>query len=43
LTIDFGKLFRGPVGSVQELDDYYTHLEKRRRHFASSCQHLPFS
>ncbi|MCL1139385.1 transposase [Shewanella pneumatophori] len=40
LTTDFGKLFHGPVGSLQELTDYCEHLEKRRRHFASSCQHL---
>ena len=40
LTTEFGKLFHGPVGTLQELSDYCEHLEKRRRHFASSCQHL---
>ena len=40
LTTEFGKLFYGPVGTLQELTDYCEHLEKRRRHFASSCQHL---
>jgi hypothetical protein len=40
LSSDFGKLFHGPVGSLQELTDYCEHLDKRRRHFASDCQHL---
>ncbi len=40
LTTEFGKLFHGPVGTLQELTDYCEHLEKRRLHFASSCQHL---
>ena len=40
LTTEFGKLFHGPVGTLQELSDYCEHLEKRRRHFAASCQHL---
>ncbi|MEL4249366.1 hypothetical protein AAEH83_20805, partial [Shewanella xiamenensis] len=40
LTTEFGKLFHGPVGTLQELTDYCEHLEKRRRHFASSCQHF---
>ncbi|AAN57493.1 transposase [Shewanella oneidensis MR-1] len=40
LTTDFGKLFHGPVGTLQELTDYCEHLEKRRRHFAASCQHF---
>ncbi|WP_172588374.1 transposase, partial [Shewanella xiamenensis] len=34
LTTEFGKLFYGPVGTLQELTDYCEHLEKRRRHFA---------
>ncbi|MGI2092382.1 transposase [Shewanella oncorhynchi] len=37
LTTEFGKLFHGPVGTLQELTDYCEHLEKRRRHFATSC------
>ena len=40
LTTEFGKLFHGPVGTLQELTDYCEHLEKRRRHFAASCQHF---
>ncbi|BFL83772.1 hypothetical protein LFREDSHE_22220 [Shewanella baltica] len=40
LTTEFGKLFHGPVGTLQELTYYCEHLEKRRRHFASCCQHL---
>jgi hypothetical protein len=40
LTTEFGKLFYGPVGTLQELTDYCEHLEKRRRHFAASCQHF---
>lgn len=40
LTTDFGKLFHGPVGTQQALSNYCEHLEKRRRHFAASCQHF---
>ncbi|MGS0679681.1 transposase [Shewanella sp. 125m-7] len=40
LTSEFGKLFHGPVGSLQELTHYCEHLEKRRRHFAHSCEYL---
>jgi REP element-mobilizing transposase RayT len=40
LTTEFGKLFHGPVGTLQELSHYCEHLEKRRRHFASCCQYL---
>ncbi|QGS50556.1 hypothetical protein [Shewanella putrefaciens] len=40
LITEFSKLFHGPVGTLQELTDYCEHLEKRRRHFASCCQHL---
>ena len=40
LTTEFGKLFHGPVGTLQELSNYCEHLEKRRRHFASCCQHF---
>ena len=40
LTTEFGKLFHGPVGTLQELTDYCEHLEKRRRHFAKCCQHF---
>jgi hypothetical protein len=40
LTTEFGKLFHGPVGALQELSSYCEHLEKRRRHFSACCQHL---
>ena len=38
LTSDFGKLFHGPVGTLQELTSYCEHLGKHRRHFASCCK-----
>lgn len=38
LTSEFGKLFHGPVGTLQELTTYCEHLDKRRRHFASCCK-----
>ncbi|WOT03987.1 transposase [Shewanella youngdeokensis] len=41
IVAEFGQLFHGPVGTLQELSRYSEHLEKRRRHFAKSCQHLP--
>ncbi|NMH66878.1 transposase, partial [Shewanella sp. SHSM-M6] len=40
LTTEFGKLFHGPVGTLQELSSYCEHLEKRRRHFSACCRHL---
>ncbi|BFL82525.1 hypothetical protein LFREDSHE_09750 [Shewanella baltica] len=40
LITEFGKLFHGTVGTRQKLTDYCEHLEKRRRHFAASCQHF---
>ncbi|MCG9964932.1 transposase [Shewanella cutis] len=40
LTTEFGKLFHGPVGTLQELTDYCEHLEKQRRHFAKCCRYL---
>ena len=40
IITDFGKLFHGPVGTLQELTRYCEHLGKRRRHFSRSCQHL---
>ncbi|MPY25039.1 transposase [Shewanella psychropiezotolerans] len=43
LTADFGKLFHGPVGTLQELTSYCEHLEKRRRHFSQCCQYLQAS
>ena len=38
MTRDFGKLFTGPVGTVQALDSYCGHLDRKRRHSASICQ-----
>ena len=43
LTSDFGKLFHGPVGTLQELTSYCEHLNKRRRHFAKCCKYLELS
>lgn len=43
LASEFGKLFHGPVGTLQELTSYCGHLEKRRRHFSQSCQHFQAS
>ncbi|CAM2997266.1 transposase [Vibrio rarus] len=37
LTTEFGRLFRGPVGTLEELTCYCEHLEKRRRHFSRCC------
>ncbi|MCL1064857.1 transposase [Shewanella benthica] len=43
LTSDFGKLFHGPVGTLQELTSYCEHLDKRRRHFSYCCSYLQAS
>ncbi|GIU46662.1 transposase [Shewanella algidipiscicola] len=40
LISEFGQLFHGPVGTLQALTHYCEHLEKRRRRFATSCQHF---
>ncbi|NRD73696.1 transposase [Shewanella sp. VB17] len=40
ITTEFGHLFHGPVGTLQELSRYCEHLNKRRRHFSSSCEYL---
>ncbi|EDQ00899.1 hypothetical protein KT99_05382 [Shewanella benthica KT99] len=40
ITSEFGKLFHGPVGTLQELTSYCDHLDKRRRHFSSCCQYF---
>ncbi|MFC3187119.1 transposase, partial [Shewanella intestini] len=40
LATEFGQLFHGPVGSLQELTKYCEHLQKRRRHFATSCRYF---
>ncbi|MEZ9820080.1 transposase [Shewanella sp. 10N.286.45.A1] len=40
ITTEFGSLFHGPVGTLQELSSYYEHLDKKRRYFSSSSQYL---
>lgn len=40
ITSEFHDLFKGPVGTLQELTQYCEHLEKRRRHGAYMCQKL---
>ncbi|OBT08542.1 transposase [Vibrio sp. UCD-FRSSP16_10] len=40
LVTEFGGLFHGPVGTLEELTSYCHHLEKRRRHFSACCQYL---
>jgi REP element-mobilizing transposase RayT len=40
LTTEFGQLFHGPVGTLEELTCYCRHLGMRRRHFSGCCQHL---
>ncbi|WP_261874951.1 transposase [Vibrio rarus] len=43
LITQFGHLFHGPVGTLEELTSYCEHLEKRRRHFANCCRYLKTS
>ena len=40
IVTEFGQLFHGPVGTLQELTDYCENLSKRRRHFSNSCQFM---
>ncbi|MCL1127251.1 transposase, partial [Shewanella surugensis] len=40
IITEFGTLFHGPVGTLQELSRYYEHLDKRRRHFSKCCQYM---
>jgi hypothetical protein len=40
IITEFGQLFHGPVGTLQELSTYSEHLNKRRRHFSTSCQYM---
>ncbi|WP_025821380.1 hypothetical protein [Shewanella marina] len=40
VTSEFHDLFKGPVGSLQELTQYCEHLNKRRRHGAQMCQQM---
>ncbi|WP_298775591.1 transposase [uncultured Shewanella sp.] len=41
IITEFGLLFHGPVGTLQELSRYCEHLDKRRRHFSKCCQFMP--
>ncbi|MEZ9822221.1 transposase, partial [Shewanella sp. 10N.286.45.A1] len=43
IVTEFGQLFHGPVGTLQEFSYYCEHLNKRRRHFSSSCRYIPTS
>lgn len=38
---EFGQLFHGPVGTLEEFSRYSEHLNRRRRHFSNSCQFIP--
>ncbi len=38
LTTEFSRLFKGPVGTPQELNVYCEHLERKRRQGAANCQ-----
>lgn len=40
LISDFGHIFHGPVGTLEELTSYCEHLNKKRRHFSQSCRHF---
>ncbi|WP_025820171.1 hypothetical protein [Shewanella marina] len=40
ITSEFHDLFKGPVGTLQQLSQYCEHLEKRRRHGAKICQKM---
>ena len=40
IVSDFGHIFQGPVGTLNELTRYCEHLNIRRRHFSKSCQYL---
>ncbi|WP_298772259.1 transposase [uncultured Shewanella sp.] len=35
---EFGRLFHGPIGTLEALTTYSEHLNKRRRHFSNSCR-----
>jgi len=40
IVTEFGQLFHGPVGTLEEFSRYCEHLNKRRRHFSSSCEYM---
>jgi len=37
LTTEFTRLFKGPVGTLQELGSYCEHLDRKRRQGAANC------
>jgi len=39
LTTDFSRLFKGPVGTLQELDAYCEHLDRKRRQGINRATH----
>ena len=38
LTTEFGELFKGAVGNLQNLTQYCEHLERKRRQSAANCK-----
>jgi hypothetical protein len=38
ITTEFGSLFKGAVGALPALTEYYEHLERKRRQGASNWQ-----
>lgn len=38
LTTEFSRLFKGPVGTVQQLDVYCEHLARKRRQGVAGCR-----
>ncbi|MBO1518620.1 transposase [Oceanisphaera pacifica] len=41
ITQDFKILFTGPVGTLEDLSRYYTHLGRQRRSHIQSCRYWP--
>ncbi len=41
IVTEFGQLFHGPIGTLKEFSRYCENLNKRRRHFSSSCEYMP--
>ena len=40
IVAEFGQLFHGPVGTLEEFSRYCEHLDKRRRHFSKCCEYM---
>ncbi|MCF1426758.1 MAG: transposase [Shewanella sp.] len=38
LTTEFGHLFKGPAGNLQQLTQYCEHLDRKRRQSAANCK-----